>query len=485
MAFPNSPLDPVPEVWGWPWHGPLTWNGAAGWVTLPSGSMVPCSNIGHWTYLWDIGMPVPDVVTEDPDEQWWNVAVLRAGRGGGALYAYGGMLVDGGPIKLPQGVGGFGWSVTSDNDTQRVRINIGVGFNDEHNARLAAERSIVIPFSELGITTESSATSVEGQVLDRSGDGARMILRLMRGYPPPATAEETVALLELEISGEFSNPVISYDILASGEDCRGRLTITADPGPDPGTIVSAGSNHARVGEFVADFSIESDYWAWYGDDGLPEVVHFSARALCNTTRTASVSGGGADMVFVVSGTTSAIYTYSISAGSRSVSGTANTSWTVNSTTLNEGTPHTTGTGELHVSFSGTTVRDQTYSIDHNAFVGEVGFLSAPAPGTPPASIQALYAYENGGFFGVQPMLAYAALSNLVAEVRMQYPDNVTTEFTPELRWYSSALTPRAVVGAPFIYTTALNQAAGLELASFNPATLQVARHLELPAFSWV
>lgn len=485
MAFPNSPLDPVPEVWGWPWHGQITWNGSAGWVTLPSGRLIPCSSVGHWTYLWDIGMPVPEVVTDDPDEQWWNVAVLRAAVGGGALYAYGGKLIDGGPIKLAQGVGGFGWSVTSDNDTQRVRINAGVGFNDASNTRRSSERSIVIPFADLGITTQAGATAVEGQVLDRTGDGTRMILRLKRGYALPNTAEETVALLEIQFSGTFSDLVVSYDILASGEDCRGRLVITEDPGPDPGTIVAAGFNRARVGEFLAEFSISCDYWAWYGEDGLPELVHFSAQAQCSTSRTASVSGGGVDMQFVVSSLMEATYTYSITAGGRSVSETAASSWTVNSTTVNETTPHTTGTGAFHVAFSDTVVRDQTYAIDHSFFVDEVGFLAPPPAGTPPASVTALYAYENGGFLGVQPMLAYAALSNLVAEIRLQYPDNVTTEFSPELRRYSRALTPQAVLGSPFIYTTAPGQAAGLEMASFNPATQQVARHLEIPAFSWV
>lgn len=486
MAFPNSPLDPVPEVWGWPWHGPLTWNGTAGWVSVPSGGSVSVVNVAHWTYLWDIGMPAPTVQTEDPDEQWWNVAILRAPRGGRVLYAYGGQMINGGAILLSGLVGQFGMNVTSDNDTKLIRIMLGAGVMNEQNQWVGSERTITIPFADLDIPVpEGLLAGVEAHVLDRSADGTRLILRLMRSYPQLISAEETVALVELKLSGTFGALVAIHEVLASGEDCRGRLTVAADPGDDPGTIVTGGISRARVGEFLCDYSIDSDYWAWYGDDGEPKVIHFTARAEGRVARTASVSGEGPDMLFTSSKEEGFDYTYTISDGGLAVTATAHTLATSTATAYGSSGSHTESSGTVVVDFGATSVLADTNSSDTPGGIDEISYFRAPVSGTIPALIPAMYARLSGSFQGVQALLAFAGVSNLAVEILLRYPDNVTTVFVPEQRYYSPALTPAGTVGDPFTYKTSETRNAGLDLASYNPVTQQCLRHLDLPAFGWV
>lgn len=487
MAFPNTPLDPVPAVWGWPWHGPLSWNGTAGWVSLLSGRTVPVTSVTHWTYLWDIGMPVATVETDDPDEQWWNVAVLRAPRGGRALYAYGGQMINAGAILLGGVVGQLGLVVSSDSDNHLIRITPGVGVMDEQNHWVGSERTITIPWADLDINVPTeTVTNVEAQVLDRRPDGSKMILRLMRSYPQQQiSSEETVALLELSLSGTFGNLVASHTVLASGEDCRGRLTVTADPGENPGSIVTGGINRARVGEFTCDYSIDSDYWAWYGQDGEPQIVHYTARAVGTVVRTASVSGAGSDMVFTSAKQESFDHTYTIVAGGLAVTVPAHSMVDVSATAYGSSGNHTVDSGTVVVDFGTTSIRNDTIGSDSPGGIDEIGFFRPPAEGSTVALLPAMYAWASGGFLGVQPLLAFADVSNLAVEILLRYPDNVTTVYVPELRYFTPALTPTGTFGDAFTYKTEQGQNAGLDLASYNPVTQQCLRHLDLPAFGWV
>lgn len=90
--FPNSPLDEAPQVWGWPWHGLIRQpiNAVDSTLTLPSGRTMkmPPVRLANNTALWDVGMPIPEVETDDPDEQWLNRAILR---GTDLSEAYGGV----------------------------------------------------------------------------------------------------------------------------------------------------------------------------------------------------------------------------------------------------------------------------------------------------------------------------------------------------------------------------------------------------------
>ena len=486
MAFPNTPLDPEIAVWGWPWHGPLTWGGAGGWVTLPSGRTVPVTNVTHWTYLWDVGMPVSLVETDDPDEQWWNAAVLRAARGGRAVYAYGGQAINAGRVLLEGQVGDFGLTVTSDNETQLLRMSFGVGVMNAPNFWTTSERTLTLTFTELDIPIpDQPVTGVEVDVLDRRPDGTGVILRLYRNYQPTLSAQETLALLEVRFSGAFDNLGVSHTILASGKDCRGRITVAADPGDDPGTIVRGGISRARVGEFLCDYSIASDYWAWYGESGEAEVLRFTARAVGTVTRTASVTGGGADMVFISSKQESYDYTYEISGGGVSLSVSASSQLSSDATAYGENGERTVDSGTMRTTFGQMEVQSQAGSSDTPGGIDEIGYFSAPEDDAIPALIPAMYAYPSGGFRSVHPLLTFAGVSNLAVEVLLRYPENVTTVFVPELRYYSSALTPSGVHGEPFSYTTSEGQSAGLDLASFNPVTHQVLRHLDQPTFGWV
>lgn len=90
--FPNSPLDEAPQVWGWPWHGLIRQpiNAVDSTLTLPSGRTMkmPAVRTANDTALWSVGMPVPNVETDDPDERWLNRAIMR---GTGLAEAYGGI----------------------------------------------------------------------------------------------------------------------------------------------------------------------------------------------------------------------------------------------------------------------------------------------------------------------------------------------------------------------------------------------------------
>lgn len=98
MSYPNSFLDAPLDVFGWPWHGRIeSEDETGGIVRLPTGRTLPCAyNRAPNTFLWDIGMPSPGVVTDDPDEQWQTRAIIRAsGTPGGSFtaYVYGGMRI--------------------------------------------------------------------------------------------------------------------------------------------------------------------------------------------------------------------------------------------------------------------------------------------------------------------------------------------------------------------------------------------------------
>ncbi|WP_236202360.1 hypothetical protein, partial [Pseudomonas pseudonitroreducens] len=83
-----------------------------------------------------------------------------------------------------------------------------------------------LTFTELDIPIpDQPVTGVEVDVLDRRPDGTGVILRLYRNYQPTLSAQETLALLEVRFSGAFDNLGVSHTILASGKDCRGRITV--------------------------------------------------------------------------------------------------------------------------------------------------------------------------------------------------------------------------------------------------------------------
>lgn len=80
-----EPEDAQVEICGWPWHGLIV----DGVLTLPSGRTMLIANSDGFdfnnTSLWDIGLPDPAYVSDDPDEQWLGKAIIR-----GYRYFYGG-----------------------------------------------------------------------------------------------------------------------------------------------------------------------------------------------------------------------------------------------------------------------------------------------------------------------------------------------------------------------------------------------------------
>lgn len=92
MSLPNSPADPYPEAFGWPWHGLIRRSASAtsvpAEIVLQSGGSRPmASGAGDssaassvefcWSHPFVVpGLPVPDIPAED-DQQWWARGIRR------------------------------------------------------------------------------------------------------------------------------------------------------------------------------------------------------------------------------------------------------------------------------------------------------------------------------------------------------------------------------------------------------------------------
>lgn len=129
MMFSGA-LDLI-QKFGWPWHGQIVDDV----LTLPSEREMEC-RVGGWdTQLWDIGMPDPGIVPDDPDEAWWPRSILRGTVGGGSVI-YSGITEQPGGISLiysaPLRVGGvlyrsygFQASLTAPRDIS-IRVDVGL-----------------------------------------------------------------------------------------------------------------------------------------------------------------------------------------------------------------------------------------------------------------------------------------------------------------------------------------------------------------------
>ncbi len=119
---------PIPRnlaTWGWPWHGLiLEPQSGDSYIQLPNGKThtPPSTSIssmqgGHWSYLWDIGLPDREA-TPDEIEQgmaWWGRAILR-NRGVGVGQVYG-------RIDMAGLAGSGSWPVLLDDGVAWVRLD--------------------------------------------------------------------------------------------------------------------------------------------------------------------------------------------------------------------------------------------------------------------------------------------------------------------------------------------------------------------------
>ncbi|WP_314407326.1 hypothetical protein [Pseudomonas kuykendallii] len=300
MSYPNSPFDPEIEVWGWPWHGMIDGNSEQnGTLHLPSGATMPCRYPGfNDTYLWDIGLPHPNLESDNPDEQWLSRAIVR-GRGfSGAVAWYGGASSGGYPIHVP------GAGTLSRITTVSFRLFNGVRSLNVQ-CTINGRGSIVRQFSleQMGLAGVFEATGqevdyVDCERMDESPDGSRTLYRLMPRLSGQVSNLFGRAIIELAYSVGATTFDFSVTVLRRFGDYSAEFTTDVNTqadldarrvviwvrgsesvermksdGPPPGegwTATASWSRGSRTD--VTEYSVP--IWAWYVG-GVPQIVQFT------------------------------------------------------------------------------------------------------------------------------------------------------------------------------------------------------------------
>ncbi|RRV41268.1 hypothetical protein EGJ86_07225 [Pseudomonas sp. o96-267] len=265
MGFPNSPVDPEIVQWGWPWHGLIQGASAgSGSLSFGSGRVVPCGYVDyHNTHLWDIGMPVPEVETEDPDEQWLSQAIVRSrylGNEAFASVAYGQMSFDG-DGRYPFYTPGYGvmrrqFAITVQEPLNRLRLS-GLVFG----WAATAVPDIFVSYADAGLGGKpADLTNLRVQFLDNSPDGRRALFAICPWRVSGQVYSIPRSIIEIELRGD---PEVGFS-LAAHLIAPYAVTweyIGTGGGPEPSSRYELRA-------------IEAVIWAWYGMDGTVETVKF-------------------------------------------------------------------------------------------------------------------------------------------------------------------------------------------------------------------
>lgn len=484
MGYPNSVLDPAPHIWGWPWHGLVTRVAGRGALPLPSGRVIDCPTFGgNWTYLWDIGMPNVEYEPEDPDEQWWTKGIIRGNGNNFPTWIYGGRPVGSGPIKLGDTVGEcgmvFGWANGVMRFTVSVSCNAGAG-------PVYLERTKTMTAAEAGFpATVPSGFTPRGEIVDRTKDGKRCIVRVSRDRASSMSfAGETLALIEVAFTGDFAAMDATLTLLAGGIDTRGVVTVTTEPPPDPAGVVTIGSSSAKVGTWITDSQMDAVVWAWYKPDGTPDLIHYQVHvyALQVTTLTGDVTSQSGSLNLQLSQKR----TLTSSAGSATTD--VRTSEAINATADSEGPLVITSSISMHVD--DLEVLNKTSTHNTSGSIGMTGYWEALRTDIEPVNQALVWLYPSvipadQAYIGRQSLMSFQGLSNNVIDMPVQYLDN--PDFVNSLRLvvHSDALTPGGRHGGQYSYHTGVTTKAGNNAGSYNPITGQVVRNQNTELFTWV
>ncbi|HCF7214620.1 TPA: hypothetical protein SL732_000696 [Pseudomonas aeruginosa] len=315
--FPNSPLDEAPQVWGWPWHGLIRQpiNAVDSTLTLPSGRTMkmPAVRLANNTALWDVGMPIPEVETDDPDEQWLNRAILR---GTDLSEAYGGVSLQ--PAFIRGYTIRYGVSVQYNFFLETIAASC--LFRDGFTGFSGTISSNAISLSDLGLPVKPDGISFE--VLDVNNDGTRR-LYLARYQETAGSGFIGVGgLLELRVSASGANSFqaelsvvapwaqIQFETIDSSrtdvdpnthtrfwrgtpEDPDGPFNESSGeppPPPYPGHPWAPHVYRVLIGEFSASLRARSTAGAWYGLSGSLELITLEVSIVSTMSRSAGISG---------------------------------------------------------------------------------------------------------------------------------------------------------------------------------------------------
>lgn len=489
MAFNNSPIDPVPEVIGWPWHGLITKTPAAGSLALPSARTIACEYCGNWTYLWDIGRPAPVVASADPDEQWLSKAIIRGDGNINNTYIYGGKHFNAGPIKLGADVGRSALGYVFSAGTLNFAMEL---IRDDGTGPVLTERRISISAAACGIDWPQDGEEfyIDVQAVDKTPDGCGWLLRLSRFYAAHPVDLETLAILELKVTGDFIDPVLALSVVAAGTVARGVVTVEQEP--PAGGLIMIGRAEVKVGEHTTISRVDAVVWAWYLPGGAIDLVRLRVRVVAievgalsgtpgdtaaswsqtvTTTRTLSTANAAAETVQVV---------------------TQNLGHTFSS---NPSIGHASAAASLTIDGLGLLTHSSSRSIGVEADLSWTETFGAIRLDIKPANQSFLFPYVAQGMIddvlfeyvkliGWQSLTSFDPLSNKVLVLRADYRDYGQFE-SPRKVIYGAALTPSGPDVGQYQYHTDNPPPPGFKSAAHNPITGVSVRHLNTDLFTFV
>lgn len=297
MTYPNSPLDAQPVVFGWPWHGLIEGSGATtGVLRLDDGREIACRYADYYnTSLWDIGLPAPEVATDDASEQWLSKAIIRSlypGQGRCYSAAYQGINFG---ERYPVYVQGYGvlrreFSPVGDDANDRLRITGNVLGTSNYPVP-----EVFVPYSALGFgDIKSRFPSAFIYALDNSPDGRRALYAIRPSDRNGWSAAISRAIIEVELLGDpatgFSlavNVIVTYPPIWESsryplKGDEGSFNMAIWRGPEDWEVarlneVPAGVSIIEtfpVGVATLDMALDCPMFAWYGMTGGIEIVRY-------------------------------------------------------------------------------------------------------------------------------------------------------------------------------------------------------------------
>lgn len=495
MAYPNNPVDPEIVQWGWPWHGRInSADSFSGLIQLPSGQTKGCPQYGgHFTYLWDIDMPEPEN-EEGADEQWWPVAILRgSGRlrstaSISPLYAYGGVPVGGGPIKLGDQVGRLTILFVVVNEA--IKLTVSTSFN---GAGIAQNHTKIfdLSFSSLGADyryEDGSLYSFDALITDRTKDGKKSLIRLSRNialnqYSSPT---EVLAILEISVAGEFSQPVIELNVIDSGESCRGvreYLQLPSDAGLSQVNLPGASG---YPGTHYQERVISATCNAWYVGQ-IPMLVKFECHELLTVTQAISSEPLG-DFGYVSDGSLQKNYQAVFKLKFNGIESVAIVSlissslYHVQYDPVPSGNSFSTNEHTLNLSVNGQPAREQstTNNVSSDRIILPLSNDVSPNDYLPAASAVMLVSPSLDGT--LYSLVSHSLMSNNAMDIGIYYP-SVPSLGTPSVRKYFACISPTGADSAVIDRPSAVEP--GFDIASYNPVTGELIRRDNSPLYSWV
>lgn len=237
MSLVDVPINEDLVTFGFPWHGlfvaPLD---GPPYVRLPSGRRIFSPSFvtttDSSTYLFEPGLPEPELQPDDPEARLWN-RCIATGTGGGAFFSFwGGIPRDSRRryVRLPHGWSPIAVGITHTGPAVRVRADL-TG-PDGFLQRIEA----TIPLANV-----QGLPSIYGtmRLFDVSPDGRKWLLGLeyrmnLPAYPyairvDRAANEGVGAIVEMVCNEDFT--ACTANVLAGYEDCIVGNLVAHDGGP--------------------------------------------------------------------------------------------------------------------------------------------------------------------------------------------------------------------------------------------------------------